>query len=216
MRVLLVWAVGGILLPTAIAGAYPRRMVLALPFMQLLMALPIVEIQRSIQPAASRVRKIGWLALIVLYVIAAAMGSHLLARHWDVTVAVERTSGSKAELINAIEALPSDETVLLWPFYPRFVQLLARAADEPPSGSPQRVFSIARAKKNPSAMRKKTCEHARPLSWILPTNDAVISRFENVLRDFRYSTSKTEFYTVIRIEEEKPGACPGRSPADVP
>jgi 4-amino-4-deoxy-L-arabinose transferase-like glycosyltransferase len=207
IRILLVWVIGGVLLASSVAGAYPRRMVLALPFAQAVMALPIVEIQRSIRQAGPRARRSAWLALVVLFAIAAAMGSHLYVRHWDILSKPMKDVGSKGELIKVIKGLPADEPVLLWPIHSKFVQLLATIEDEPPPGSPQRIFVIGRAKKDPNAIRQASCQRELPLSWVAPNTEIAYSKLEILQRDFRYSSSKAGVFRVLRLEERKPGSC---------
>jgi hypothetical protein len=135
------------------------------------------------------------------------MGSHLYFRHWDILTRPKEGIGSKGELIKVIKGLPADEPVLLWPFHSRFVQLLSEIEDEPPPGSPQRIFVVGRAKKDSNVIREASCQRELPLSWVVPTTENVHSKFEILQRDFRYSSSKTGVFRVLRLEERKPGAC---------
>lgn len=197
LRALAVWLVAAALLPAQVAGELPRRVALMEPLQHLLAAVAFMAV---LPPVGTRARGIA-LALGMAGVVAsAALGAHLAARHWTLTV-----RESQPELI-AGEALRVD-TVLASRVRPRLAASLRKRI-----GSERNVVLYPPIQPITTGFAlRETCARVLPLSWVVPDADAEVLRKALSTR-FEFETAGDAAFEIVRVNERLAGGCANQPP----
>jgi hypothetical protein len=209
IRALAVWALLGTLLPPVLSGVLPRRMLLGLPFLQALMALPLAALAASLWHTTGA-RRALWLGSLGLALVSACIGAHLYFRHWNGVTDPLLLPGHKLELSQIIKSLPAREPVLLPPLFQGFEAFLKRVYEMPAPGEDRRVFSVG--SQDERQMRRAWCHHPPPFHWITFDTSEGRQRIEALAPDFTMQGESRGGFRVYRISGRRPGACTDEPP----
>ena len=207
-RALAVWAVGGAVLPSMIAGVFPRRMVLMLPFAYVLAALPVVELAgvAGVRLGWSRIAAVGGAAVLVVAV--ASTNAALYFRHWDWAGA--QGGVSKLGLLRLLETLPPEEVVLLPQLFPSVTG--EGVADYwrvlYPHRPPRRLVVMPDDTADEHEVRRLSCAQPPPFTWIVaaaPAKSAAAVRAG--LGAFRHGTEMRGPFAIVRVLDRTEDAC---------
>ncbi len=208
MRALVVWTVGGAVLPSMVAGVFPRRMVLMLPFAYVLAALPVVALIRALCAYRwwGRIATVGLGA--ALFVAVVSTNAALYFRHWDWAGA--QGGASKLRLLQVLETLPPDEVVIL----PKlFLSVTGEGVADywrvlyP--DRPARPLVVAPSNAPEAAeMRRLSCAQTTPFTWIVPTRSKQwAAAVAAVAGTYQHTTEARGPFVVVRMLGRAEGAC---------
>jgi hypothetical protein len=208
MRALVVWTIGGAVLPSVVAGVFPRRMVLMLPFAYVLAALPVVELGRALWNRRSwgRVAAVG--LAFVLFVAVASTNATLYFRHWDWAGA--RDDVSKLRLLRILETLPPEEIVILPKLFPSvtgegvpdYWRVLY------PDRPARRLVIAASEAADAVEMRRLSCAQATPFTWIVPSAPGPwATAVAAIAGGYRHTTEARGPFSVVRMLGRAEDAC---------
>jgi hypothetical protein len=163
MRLLLVWVIGGALLPAIFGGPAPRRTSLMLPFAYALMALPLVDLGGRLARGPRFGRAVGGVAAVALALLVLATGAHRYFRSWEQQAGRAGGGGEILDFVKVLKTRPIDEVVLAPAMY-RGIENYLAAGDasrvgpewhsEPLRNQPLRV------------LRDLSCRQPPPFTWI--------------------------------------------------
>lgn len=207
MRLLLIWVTGGLLLPAAVAGAEPRRCLLALPFAQTLMALPLLAVGEALRP---RLRAAAGAALLVA---ATATGVHLYFEHWN-----DRLEAfPRPRLLELVRVLKADRskgpvlipTGLVYNANPDLANVLLGGIDQDGPNPGRWVRVTRRWSKESGRTRRLSCRQPTPFSWVVPEDRELLDFFEPLARDFALEQRREGNYRWLIAKAKKPTGCRG-------
>jgi hypothetical protein len=208
LRALVVWVVGGALLPAVASGVAPRRCVLMLPFAYALMALPLADVLACTAAGGGpwRRRAAGGAALAFVVAVMATH-AHLYHRYWADWP--DEPFGTLA-LAKAVEALPPDDTVVLPALTPRqgsdlalYLKVLYRQRPA------HRLVPLAAARPEAEELRRVACRERLPIAWVLrPTPDGRATA-ATLASHGPHETELRPPYTVVRLLARDHAACDG-------
>jgi len=203
LRMLLVWSSLAFLLPTAVAGTLPRRLLLMVPFAFLLAMLPLAEIAAA---ASRRARPLLAGGGLVLAACGVALGAHLLDAHW--AVGLGRASASRLALDRILMGVPETRDAWLAVSFPSMGHHLRSVL-----GMGEHVHLARRV--SPVDARRLSCQQSPPFLWIA-LDDADGRELERAIsRDFDLSAVSRDGYRVIEASARRPGPCGPLGPGAV-
>jgi hypothetical protein len=226
IRALLVWVVGGALLPAMFASVAPRRAVLMLPFVQILAALPLVELLRARQgPGGTapfgRVSTVVLGAIVTLVAIVGyASGTWATferrggeLRIWreadpdlEVVEGAPETSGSILELAKRLKSLPPGEVVRIAPMYPLLDAYLSVLEESGTPGIPERAKVDPRAD-GVGKIRRTSCNASLPIQWLTRSSLRTDAAHTALAEAFEFSEDVSGPWWWLRIEATRGDAC---------
>jgi len=222
VRLLLVWAVAGALLPAVAGQPLPRRAVLMIPFAQGLMVLSIQAVAAATARTDGRV---GTVARATAWCLAAAVlltGAHLYFHRWDervrggvvdpaAIVDVNRARSeprlSKQWLTKVVKSIPADEVVLTPKLVSAYTHYVEDEAGRGPD--PQRARPIVRVPRRLTRelVTSQSCAHRPPLTWIARDDEAHRRVFDVLGRDFHVVEEARGAFRLYRIDARRAGGC---------
>jgi hypothetical protein len=162
VRLLLIWVLGGALLPAVVGGTAPRRTSLMLPFAYGLMALPLVEIGAGLRRRRPWARAAAAIASVALFGAIACTNTYLYFREWDHQPGIPGGGGMILDFVKVLKAQAVDQVVLMPEMY-RGLENYLDAGDESREW-PERV---SRPMKNPAwFVRTMSCQQPPPFTWM--------------------------------------------------
>ncbi len=202
-RLLLVWCAGALLLPAALGGALPRRVMLAVPFVHALAALPLVDLYR-LAPAVAR-RAVA-LLLALLVAASLALGPWLYFERWGLRFGNTAPLGV-LDFLASISDIPEEELVAspLW-----FSTLTPKVVAESVDLRPRRLRQFREL--DGQVLRRLACREALPVHALLERErGAAVVRA--LAGDFSLAAGplgeRLELRR-LRIADPRPGACAKR------
>jgi hypothetical protein len=207
MRLLLIWVTGGLLLPAAVAGAAPRRFILALPFAQTLMALPLLAVAEAVRPR----RRTAAAAAAAFLVAATATGVHLYFERWNDHPRAFPRHGL-LELVRVLKADRSEGPVLIptglvYQGDLGLADVLLQGIDQD-GPNPGRWVRVTRPwSRGPGRLRRFSCRQPTPFSWVVPEDPELLDRFELLARDFVLEQRREGNYRWLVAKAKKPTGC---------
>jgi hypothetical protein len=163
LRLLLIWGLGGALLPAVVGGPAPRRTSLMLPFVYALMALPLLEISAGLRRRPPWGRAAAAALSLVLFAAVACTGSFLYFREWDHQIGRPGGGAGLLDFVKVLKARPVDEAVLMPAMYGGLENYLD--AGDASRYWPERIARPLR--KNPAwVVRSMSCERPTPFTWM--------------------------------------------------
>jgi hypothetical protein len=214
VRALAIWVVGSVLIPAALGRELPRRLLLMLPFVYALAALPVIEASRDPSRTARRWTAAG-LALLVL--ACAIAGAHGYFGRWYVEpdassapsqmATPQELRGSFLELSRELKKLPRHSTVALAPLFPGARMLLRTFDTERPQRGGGRL-AVRRSAVSAQAVHDATCELALPFVWVAPDDPESRERFAALGREFRVEQHSRGPFLFVSVLKRRPHACP--------
>ena len=207
MRILLVWAIGGALLPAAIGGTVARRSALMLPAVCALAALPLAALARESTGLAARWRRLAHIGVAVVLLTAAADGLHGYFRHWHRDVRAfsgAAPSGSLLELGELLRSLPRDRPALL-PRHFRVFKPYWLFVEERPPLDPDAHISEWPGATTAERIREISCARRPPFTWV--ATEAQRELFAGLARDHRIAEGSQGAYRLWQVEARVPGGC---------
>jgi hypothetical protein len=209
VRVTVLWVVVGGLLPAVLAGSAPRRSVLALPAALLLAGLPLVVVGSSLARSHPRGRAVAAGLGVALFVVASSLGLHHYFAHWTGATSFQRNLPSQLQLVEALRALPEDETV----FLPRRLSGFAkriRHSDPAAVRGADRIVPVPQS--TPVGIRAFSCATDPPFTWIVVDDDLAAIPFRSLVHDFEVRVERRPGFRLYRVAARRPNACTGRGP----
>jgi len=163
MRLLLVWVVGGALLPAVFGGPAPRRTSLMLPFVFAVMALPLVEVGLRLARDSAPARIAGVALALAIGAAAIASGSHLYFRTWEQQGGLPGGGGELLDYVKLLKTRPDDEKVLS----PAMYRGLDNYLDAGDASRAWPEHTIKPFLDRPLVVvRELSCEQPPPFTWI--------------------------------------------------
>jgi len=215
MRLLLVWVLGGALLPAVFGGPAPRRTSLMLPFAYALMALPLVELGVRSSRHSRALRNAGAVLAIALGAAVIATGSHLYFRAWDHQGGLPGGGGELLDYAKLLKTRADDEKVLSPAMYRGLDNYLD--AGEASRDWPERAIKAFR-KQPLGVVRELSCEQPPPFTWIARDVPEHRAAFDFLALHYEVVVEDREGFLVRRATAARGGLCaasPGRRPAAV-
>jgi hypothetical protein len=211
VRVIVVWVVGGALIPAAVAGDAARRAVLILPFVYALAAFPLVELSVWCRSAGVLRRRAGAAcAVLFMLVVAATSGyqyfSPIHAR-WD-GAAEPGVHPSILELVKVIKAAPESVPILLRTSRPGLLGHLEGIEGWPSARARDRIL-LRRGVRRRSALVRESCAQAKPFVWISEDSEEQRALFTGLGARFETRSEPHGPYWLVHVDAAKPGGCPG-------
>lgn len=203
MRLLIVWVVGGALLPAAIGGVMPRRTLLMLPFVHAIATLPALELATAIC-RRGRLAAVAFASATFALVCSVGLTDGFrYFRVWDERVADYPGAPRILEFSRLLDELGNDQIVLLpRMFKDHQMMLIAELAGETratPIEEPEAV--------TPQAVREVSCRHQTPFIWVIVDTPAERARFRILDRDFLYREETRGRFRVLRVGVRKRDGC---------
>jgi hypothetical protein len=203
LRLLIIWVVGGALLPAVVGGPAPRRTSLMLPFAYALMALPVVAIGTVLR------RRVGGRAAAAALAAAsfaavACTGSFLYFREWDHQSGMPGGGGTILDFVKVLKTRPVDEAVLMPAMYRGLDNYLDAGGAS--RNWPERVSRPLRDKPR-WAVRALSCRKPPPFTWMaqdIPEHRAALAFVEE---HFRVESEVTGGIRVLRAVAARDDVC---------
>ena len=204
-RILLVWSLAAVLLPTAVTDALPRRLVLALPWLYALMALALCALGAALERTLPAARRRGLPISLALAVLCWGTGAHLYFAHWFDRFGPGVEGPEGLAVVRAVKAAEAGAAVGLLPALMRHRSFVARLDPGPFGDPPRRLISAPNA--SADALRRATCEAGLPAHWIGPDRRDVARAFDELSSDFALRTAIANRLRTARLSRALPGAC---------
>jgi len=220
MRLLLIWVIGGALLPAVFGGPAPRRTSLMLPFIFAVMALPLVDLGARLARHSAPVRIAGAALALALGAAAIASGSHLYFRTWEQQGGLPGGGGELLHYVKLLKTRPNDEMVLSPAMYRGLENYLD--AGEASRDWPERAIEPFR-KQPLRVVRKLSCAQPPPFTWIARDIPEHRAAFTFLAQHYAVESEDQDGLLVRRVTATRDGLCsararvppPQRRPADV-
>jgi hypothetical protein len=211
VRVIVVWVIGGALIPAAVGGDAARRVVLILPFVYVLAAFPLVELSAWCRSAGAIRRRTGAAAAALFLVGVGATSGYQYFRpihaRWD-GAAGHRVHASLLELVKTIKAVPESVPILLRTREPGLLGYLEAVEGWPPSRGRDRI-SMRMGARNASLLMSQSCAQATPFVWISDDSGEQRALFTGLGARFETRAEARGPYWLVHVDAAKPGGCPG-------
>jgi hypothetical protein len=212
VRVLLIWAVGGALLPAVVGGTAPRRTALMIPFAYGLMAFPVVEIGAELRRSRTWGRAVAAGVSIVLFGVVVCTSSHLYFRGWEHQKGIAGGGGMILDLVRLFKQRPLDEAVLMPKMF-RELDLYLDAGDASRDW-PERVIRRLNPQKNPApVVLAMSCARPPPFTWMardIPDHRAALAVVE---KHFSVESDSVSGFRVLHVVAARDDICSRRSGA---
>ncbi len=220
LRLLLIWVVGGALLPAVFGGPAPRRTSLMLPFVYAVMALPLVDLGARLGRHSTAVRFAGATLAFALGAAAIASGSHLYFRIWEHQGGLPGGGGELLHYVKLLKTRPNDEMVLSPAMYRGLANYLD--AGEATRDWPERVIKPFRNQPL-RVVRKLSCGQPPPFTWIARDTPEHRDALSFVAQHYAVEAEDQDGLLVRRVTAARDGLCsagsqfspPVRGPMDV-
>jgi hypothetical protein len=195
-RCLAIWTGAAWLLPALVAGALPRRAVLALPFGLALAARVWLEVSEH--------ARLAWLARVALVVLALAAGTGLYFGTWVQDESHREPAPTRLELEDVVRGLP-DEPVL---FVTRLVPELAARKRE----LAQQGLAAPRLERAPGVpvaaqIRRISCRREPPFAWLTLDTPEQRMAFGALAADHTLEWIEQRGVLALRVRARAPEAC---------
>jgi hypothetical protein len=203
VRLLLIWAVGGALLPAVVGGPAPRRTSLMLPFAYGLMALAVVEIGAGLRRSRPGGRALAAALSAALFAAVACTNTYLYFREWDHQHGIPGGGGMILDFVKVLKKQPLDEVVLM----PATYRGLDKYLD---AGEGSREWPEVRSRPlKPAArvVRAMSCDQPPPFTWMAadtPDQRAALAPLEE---HFRVETEVMSGIRVLRVTAARDDIC---------
>jgi len=202
LRLLLVWVLGGALLPAVAAGALPRRTTLMLPFAYALMALPAVAIGRALLRGGPLSHVLAAVLGFAFFASATASGTHLYFREWNQQIGRLGGGGELLDFVKILKTLPRDEAVWIQPHFPDLDAYLDAESTQIP------VPFHRRLKGRPAlAVLARSCMQPLPFTWMFRDETDQRSATSLLESNFVVETNVREGVRVLRVVAERGDLC---------
>jgi len=204
VRMLLVWVVGGALLPAIAGGPAPRRTTLMLPFAYAVAALPLVAIGTAVARRGPNSRMIAAVLALLFFGAATASGTYLYFREWQHHAGRVGGGGELLHLVKVLKARPIDEVVLMPPTFPGLSNYLDAGADSIPVAKPivERVGTLP-----PLAVLARSCRRRPPFTWMFRDVRGQQSSIAALKRNFAVDEAEVEGIRIVRVKAVRGDAC---------
>jgi hypothetical protein len=203
VRLLLIWVVGGALLPAVVGGSAPRRTSLMLPFAYVLMALPVVEIAAWLRRSRPWGRAAAAALSAALFGVVACTNTYLYFREWDHQQGIPGGGGMILDFVKVLKKQPVGEAVLM----PAMYRGLDKYLD---AGEASREWPemLSRPLKSPArVVRTMSCRQPPPFTWMAwdtPEQRAVLAPVE---AHFQVETEVTSGIRVLHVTAARDDIC---------
>jgi hypothetical protein len=213
MRLLLIWVLGGALLPAVFGGPAPRRTSLMLPFAYAVMALPLVDLGARLARHSALARAAGAVLALLFCAAAIASGSHLYFRTWEQQGGLPGGGGELLEYVKLLKTRTDGEKVLSPAMYRGLDNYLdagdasrdwPERAVEPFLNRPLRV------------VRDLSCAQPPPFTWIardIPEHRAALAF---LAQHYAVEAEDRDGLLVRRVTAARDGLCSARSQVSPP
>lgn len=205
VRFLLAWTAGALLLPTAVTDAQPRRLVLAVPWIHALMALPLLAAGAALAARRPRWRRAGPAAAVGVALLAWSTGAHFFFHHWSDPFGRNADAPRALAVVRAVKAAGPGEAVRLAPAL-ALHRALVRDLDPGPFATRARDVRFVRDA-SAAALRRETCAAHVPVRWIAPRSAGLRQRLAAAAFAVRALPAPDDL-EVMRVDAAPPGACP--------
>jgi hypothetical protein len=206
IRLLLVWVVGGALLPAIFGGPAPRRTSLMLPFVYAVMALPLVELGTRLAQRSRWERVAGGALAVVLGAAVIASGSHRYFSDWEHQGGLPNGGGELLDYVKLLKTRPVDEKVLS----PAMFRGLGSYLD---AGDASRFWperAVEPFRKQPlRVVRELSCAQSPPFTWIARDIPEHRSALEFVSRHYATEADDQADLLVRRATAARSRLCGG-------
>jgi hypothetical protein len=163
VRLMLIWVVGGALLPAVAGGPAPRRTTLMLPFLYALAALPLTALAAAALRRGGAVRGFAAVLALAFFAAATASGSYLYFREWQHHAGRVGGGGDLLHLVKVLKGRPGDEVILMPALFPGLDNYLDAGSATVPLPRPE----VRRVGTLPAlAVLTRSCEHPPPFTWM--------------------------------------------------
>jgi hypothetical protein len=213
MRLLLVWVLGGALLPAVFGGPAPRRTSLMLPFAYALMALPLVELGLRASRHSRPARNAGAVLAIVLGSAAIATGSHLYFRNWEHQGGLPGGGGELLDYVKVLKTRGDAEKVLSPAMYRGFDNYID--AGDASRAWPERRIEPFRGK-SLRVMRELSCAQPPPFTWIARNVPEHRAAFTFLAQHYEVAAEDRDGFLVRRVTAARGGLCAAGSSLSAP
>jgi hypothetical protein len=203
VRLLLIWTVGGALLPAVVGGPAPRRTSLILPFAYALMALPVVEIGAGLRRTRPWGRAAAAALAAALFGAVACTNTYLYFREWDHQRGIPGGGGMILDFVKVLKKQPVDEVVLM----PAMYRGLHKYLD---AGEVSRKWPelVSRPLKSPArVVRTMSCEQPPPFTWMAWDTPEQRRALAPVEAHFRVESEVTSGIRVLRVRGARDDIC---------
>jgi hypothetical protein len=203
VRLLLIWAVGGALLPAVVGGPAPRRTSLMLPFVYGLMALPVVEIGAGLRRSRPWGRAAAAVLSAALFGAVACTNTYLYFREWDHQLGIPGGGGMILDFVKVLKTRPVDELVLM----PAMYRGLENYLD---AGEVSREWPefVSRPLKSPArVVRTMSCRQPPPFTWMAWDTPEQRAALAPVEAHFQVETEVTSGIRVLRVTAARDDIC---------
>jgi hypothetical protein len=218
LRLLLIWVVGGALLPAVVGGPAPRRTSLMLPFAYAAMALPLVEIAAELRRRRPWGRPAAAALAAALFAAVACSGCFVYFRQWDQQTGLPGAGGGILDFVKVLKTRPVDEVVLM-PAMFRGLDNYLDAGD----ASWEWPERVSRPLKDRPLMvvRGLSCRRPAPFTWMAQDTAEHRAALAWVEKHFVVESEVHSGIRVLRAVAARDAVCnrgsgPGRHPAAAP
>jgi hypothetical protein len=194
-RWLSLWVAGALLLPALVASPLPRRALLAVPFACALAARVALDLTHGI-----RARAAVTLARVAGALLVASTGAALYAGTWVSTSHPGVPELSALDLEDVLRARPPG--VLL-----ATGDVVAHARELESLGLTEHRLQRAPGVGNASQVRRVSCRHQPPFTWLAADTPAQRQAFEALAADHALSRAGSGALLVVDVASRSPSAC---------
>lgn len=205
-RALLAWTIAAFTVPVALTGSLPRRAVLVLPWIQALMALPVLAVAADVARAASPPRWAVGLATALGLAVVWSSGAALYFDAWDDPLGPGAAAPNGLEVAQLVRGLPPGEPVRLLPALAASRGLLEQIEPGPFAAGP-RSISVAGPDEGPRGAVALTCAQGPPLTWIGAETAPARLVFEALESAFEAESIERGSLRAMRVRAPRPGRC---------
>jgi hypothetical protein len=212
VRLLLIWVVGGALLPAVLGGAAPRRTSLILPFVYALVALPVVELAGALERTRPWGRAAAAALSVALFAAVASTDTYLYFREWDHQQGIPGGGGMILDFVKVLKKQPVEEPVLMPAIYRGLEKYLdaGEASREWPELVSGPLKSPARV------VRTLSCRQAPPFTWMAWDTPEQRAALVPLQEHFEVDTEVASGILVLRVTAARDDVCrrsTGRRPS---
>jgi 4-amino-4-deoxy-L-arabinose transferase-like glycosyltransferase len=203
VRLLLIWAVGGALLPAVVGGAAPRRTSLMLPFVYGLMALPVVELTAGLRRNRPWGRAAAAALSAALFGAVACTNTYLYFREWDHQQGIPGGGGMILDFVKVLKKQPVDEVVLMPAMYRGLDKYLDAG-----EGFREWPEMLSRPLNSPArVVRTMSCDQPLPFTWMAWDTPAQRAALAPLEEHFQVETEITSGIRVLRVTATRDDIC---------
>jgi hypothetical protein len=207
VRLLLIWVLGGALLPAVVGGTAPRRTSLMLPFAYGLMALPLVEIGAGLRRGRPWGRAAAVIVSVAFVGVTACTDTYLYFREWEHQLGIPGGGGMILDFVKVLKAQPVDQVVLMPEMY-RGLEKYLDAGD----ASREWPERVSRPVMNPPwFVRTMSCRRPPPFTWMTQDTPEYRAALAPVEAHFVVESEVASGIRVLRVASARDDMCRPRS-----